>query len=92
MHGVEQIDSGKMGNWSARMSREGQVMVALMRENGKWEQVRREGHVTATGELGTNAGASGGLTGFPVYKECPEEAMSWFWFWALVSGCTLQHT
>lgn len=31
-------------------------MAALMRENEKREQVRREGHVTATGELGTNAG------------------------------------
>lgn len=38
------------------MSREGQVMAALMRKNEKREQVRREGHVTATGEFGTNAG------------------------------------
>lgn len=75
MCSVEQIDSGKMGSWSVNERR--RATAALMRENEKQEEVRREGHVTATGELGINAGHQAGelqnlsqnrIMGFPAYK------------------------
>lgn len=75
MCSVEQIDSGKMGSWSVN-ERSSRAIAALMRENEKQEEVRREGHVTATGELGINAGHQAGelqnlsqnrIMGFPAY-------------------------
>lgn len=60
------------------MSGEGRAVAALMRENEKQEEVRREGHVTATGELGINAGHQAGelqnlsqnrILSFPAYKK-----------------------
>lgn len=56
MRSVEQIDSGKMGNRSANEQRRSGSCSAVMRENEKREEVRRESHVTATGELGIKAG------------------------------------
>lgn len=60
------------------MSRELRATAALMKENEKQEEVKREGHVTATGELGINAGHQAGelqnlsesrIMGFPAYKK-----------------------